>query len=42
MNKVALYASVGAELTQYDVDVDGLTLTARGSVTLPAKGDVHD
>ncbi|MBI3400466.1 MAG: beta-propeller fold lactonase family protein [Acidobacteria bacterium] len=34
--KVALYASVGAVLTQYDVDVDGLTLTARGSVTLPA------
>ncbi len=34
--KVALYASVGAELTQYDVDVDGATLTRRGSVTLPA------
>lgn len=34
--KVALYAGVGAVLTQYDVDVDGLTLTARGSVTLPA------
>jgi 6-phosphogluconolactonase len=34
--KVALYASVGAVLTQYDVDVDGLMLTARGSVTLPA------
>ena len=34
--KVALYVSVGAVLTQYDVDVDGLTLTARGSVTLPA------
>ena len=25
--RVALYASVGAELTHYDVDVDGLTLT---------------
>ena len=36
MNKVALYASVGAVLTHYDVDVDGLALTARGSVTLPA------
>ena len=36
MSKVALYASVGAELTQYDVDVEALTLTARGSVTLPA------
>ena len=34
--KVALYAAVGAVLTQYDVDVDSLTLTARGSVTLPA------
>jgi 6-phosphogluconolactonase len=34
--KVALYAAVGAVLTQYDVDVDGLTLKARGSVTLPA------
>ena len=34
--KVALYAAVGAVLTQYDVDVDGVTLTARGSVTLPA------
>ncbi len=34
--KVALYAAVGAVLTQYDVDVEGLTLTSRGSVTLPA------
>jgi 6-phosphogluconolactonase len=34
--KVALYASVGSVLTQYDVDVDDLTLTPRGSVTLPA------
>jgi 6-phosphogluconolactonase len=34
--QVALYAGVGAVLTQYDVDVDGLTLNARGSVTLPA------
>jgi 6-phosphogluconolactonase len=34
--KVALYAGLGAVLKQYDVDVDGLTLTARGSVTLPA------
>ncbi len=32
--KVALYAAVGAVLTQYDVDVEGLTLTSRGSVTL--------
>jgi 6-phosphogluconolactonase len=34
--RVALYAAVGAVLTQYEVDVDGLTLTSRGSVTLPA------
>jgi 6-phosphogluconolactonase (cycloisomerase 2 family) len=34
--KVALYATVGPELTQYDVDVDAATLTKRGSLTLPA------
>ena len=34
--KVALYAAVGAELTQYDVDVDGAALVKRGSLTLPA------
>jgi 6-phosphogluconolactonase len=34
--RVALYAAVGEVLTHYDVDVDGLTLTARGNVTLPA------
>jgi len=34
--KVALYAAVGAELTQYDVDVEGAALVKRGSVTLPA------
>jgi 6-phosphogluconolactonase len=33
--KVALYASVGPELAQYDVDVASATLTKRGSVTLP-------
>jgi 6-phosphogluconolactonase len=38
-NKVALYASVGPELTQYDVDVDGARLVKQGSVTLPA--NVH-
>ncbi len=38
-NKVALYASVGPELTQYDVDVDGAALVERGTVTLPA--NVH-
>jgi 6-phosphogluconolactonase len=31
-----LYAAVGPVLTQYEVDVDGLTLTPRGAVTLPA------
>ena len=35
-NRVALYASVGPELTQYDVDVEAATLTRRGTVTLPA------
>lgn len=34
--KVALYAAVGVELTQYDVDVDGAALVKRGSLTLPA------
>ncbi len=38
-NRVALYASVGPELTQYDVDVEAATLTRRGTVTLPA--NVH-
>ncbi len=33
--KVALYAAVGAELTQYDVDIEHGTLTKGGSVTLP-------
>jgi 6-phosphogluconolactonase len=35
-DKAALYASVGPELTHYDVDVDGATLGRRGTVTLPA------
>ena len=34
--RVVLYAAVGAELTQYDVDVDTATLVKRGTVTLPA------
>src|SRR5258708_40054776 len=34
--RVALYAAVGGELTQYDVDVESATLTKQGSVTLPA------
>jgi 6-phosphogluconolactonase (cycloisomerase 2 family) len=38
-NRVALYASVGPELTHYDVDVEGATLTRRGTVALPA--NVH-
>lgn len=36
MNKVALYASVGAVLTRYEVDVEGAALTPRESVALPA------
>jgi 6-phosphogluconolactonase len=31
-----LYASVGAKLTGYDLDVEAASLTERGSVTLPA------
>ena|SRR5712692_7864604 len=34
--RVVLYAAVGAELTQYDLDLDGTALVKRGSVTLPA------
>ena len=34
--KIALYANVGAELTHYDVDVEGSALTRRGTVSLPA------
>jgi 6-phosphogluconolactonase len=34
--KIELYAAVGAELTQYDVDVDGAILIKRGAITLPA------
>ena len=34
--KVVLYASSGPELSWWDVDVAGMTLTKRGSVTLPA------
>jgi 6-phosphogluconolactonase len=34
--KVSLYASVGPELTHYDVDVDAAALTRRGTVGLPA------
>lgn len=35
-SRVALYAAVGAELTEYDLDVDSATLIKQGSVTLPA------
>jgi 6-phosphogluconolactonase len=37
--RVALYASVGPELTHYEVDVVGATLTRRGTLALPA--NVH-
>ena len=33
---MALYANVGAELTHYDVDVEGAALIRRNTVTLPA------
>ena len=33
---VSLYAAVGPVLTHYAVDVAGMRLTPRGSVTLPA------
>lgn len=36
---VRLYASVGPQLTHYDVNVDNATLTRRGTVSLPA--NVH-
>jgi 6-phosphogluconolactonase len=36
---VRLYASVGPQLTQYEVNVDDATLTRRGAVSLPA--NVH-
>lgn len=36
MTQAAFYQSVGAELTHYDVDVAGATLTRRASVTLPS------
>src|SRR5712692_9207402 len=34
--KVALYANVGADLTHYDVDVEGGALIKQATVTLPA------
>src|SRR5262249_893602 len=33
--KIVLYANVGADLTRYEVDVDGASLTARETVTMP-------
>ena len=37
--KTVVYASVGPDLTQYDLEVDSAVLTKRGAVTLPA--NVH-
>ncbi len=37
--KTVVYASVGPELTQYDLDIEHATLSKRGAVTLPA--NVH-
>jgi 6-phosphogluconolactonase len=36
VKRTVLYAAVGAELIQYDVDLEEGTLTQRGSITLPA------
>jgi 6-phosphogluconolactonase (cycloisomerase 2 family) len=36
MPKVALYASVGPELTHYEVDVEGAALMRRETISLPA------
>src|SRR5438034_677808 len=38
-NRVALYASVGPELTHYEVDVEGAALMRHGTSSLPA--NVH-
>src|SRR6266496_806526 len=38
-NRVALYASVGPELTHYEVDVEGAALVRLGTLSLPA--NVH-
>ena len=38
-NRVALYASVGPELTHYEVDVEGARLVRCGTLALPA--NVH-
>ncbi|HVB16675.1 MAG TPA: beta-propeller fold lactonase family protein [Stellaceae bacterium] len=38
-SRVALYASVGPEMTHYEVDVEGAALTRRGTIALPA--NVH-
>jgi 6-phosphogluconolactonase len=35
-HKIALYANVGADLTHYDVDVEGAALIKSATVTLPA------
>ena len=36
MSNLSLYASVGSDLTHYDVDIETGALTRGGSVTLPA------
>ena len=35
--RIVLYAGVGAELTHYDLDVEGAMLVKRGTVRLPAR-----
>ena len=40
-SKQSLYASAGAVLTQYELDVKDATLSARSSVVLPTKRSVR-
>ena len=34
--QISALRQIGPDLTRYDIDVDGATLTKRGTVTLPA------
>ena len=35
-SRTVFYASIGAALTLFDIDIEGAALTKRGTVTLPA------
>jgi len=39
-SRTVYYASIGGELTLYDLDVDGAALIKRGAVTLPVCPDL--